>query len=488
VDRFDANQPAVVDKYLLYPAHTAGDQAVKDLAAQHNIVIPGNIGSGYVVYVNDYNNPSKILGYRNNDDWYDANGNNVTDVQHIIAATSNTGGIQPWLLDPSYVSSNPNHKSGEVIDLNDHGQGTKTTFKDYEPQTTFMPRIAFSFPISDEANFKAHYDVLTQRPSDLVQFHPQDYLYMTQGTVFGTMNFSDLKPEKTVDYEIQFEQRLTRSSAFGISFFYKEMRDMIQTTDVKFAYPVDYLSYGNFDFGTAKGFTLNYDLRRTGNIRVDANYTLQFANGTSNSDFGTGTNVNSLLSQFGYAGFVQPINLDFDERHRVVATIDYHYGTGKDYNGPVWFGTQFFSNAGAYLQARATSGRPYTRLVGYSHQSIVGIPNGSRKPWQFRLDAKADKSFDIKGKKASGEAKKPLFLNVYIAMTNLLDTRNVLDVYKVTGSPSDNGYLAYPANQNAITSQLDPAAYTDLYSAYYDYEPNNYSIPRRIRLGASITF
>jgi hypothetical protein len=263
---------------------------------------------------------------------------------------------------------------------------------------------------------------------------------------------------------------------------------MIQATDVKFAYPVDYFSYGNFDFGTAKGLTLNYDLRRTGNIRVDANYTLQFANGTSNSDFGTGTNVNSLLSQFGYANFVEPINLDFDERHRVVATIDYHYGSGKSYNGPIWFGKQFFSNAGAYLQARATSGRPYTRLTGYSHSTIVGVPNGSRKPWQFRLDAKADKSFEIKGKKASGEAKKSLFLNVYIAMTNLLDTRNVLSVYQITGSPSDNGYLTYPANQNAISSQIDPAAYTDLYSAYYGYEPNNYSIPRRIRLGASITF
>ena len=36
-------------------------------------------------------------------------------------------------------------------------------FEDYT-QRYFMPRIAFSFPISDEAQFFAHYDVLAQRP------------------------------------------------------------------------------------------------------------------------------------------------------------------------------------------------------------------------------------------------------------------------------------------------------------------------------------
>jgi hypothetical protein len=352
-----------------------------------------------------------------------------------------------------------------------------------------MPRIAFSFPISDEANFKAHYDVLTQRPSDNVRFHPQDYLFMSQGTVFGALNYSGLKPEKTVDYEIEFQQRITRSSAFSLSAFYKEMRDMIQVTNVRYAYPVDYFSYGNFDFGTAKGLTFTYDLRKTGNVRIDASYTLQFADGTSNSDFGTGTNINTLLSQFGYSGFVQPVNLDFDERHHIVASIDYHYGSGKDYNGPVWFGKQFFANAGAFIQARASSGRPYTRLVGYTHSTIVGIPNGSRKPWQFRIDAKADKSFEIKRKNNStGDNRKSLYVNVYVAVTNLLDTRNVLNVYQITGSPSDNGYLTYPGNQTAINGQLDPTSYRDLYYAYYGFEPGNYSLPRRISIGASINF
>ena len=50
--------------------------------------------------------------------------------------------------------------------------------KDYTPETVFMPRIAFSFPISDEAQFFAHYDVLTQRPPDGNRLEPVDYLFM----------------------------------------------------------------------------------------------------------------------------------------------------------------------------------------------------------------------------------------------------------------------------------------------------------------------
>ena len=40
------------------------------------------------------------------------------------------------------------------------------------------------------------------------------------------------------------------------------------------------LQASNRDFGTIKGLTIAYDLRRTGNIRMTANYTLQFAEGT----------------------------------------------------------------------------------------------------------------------------------------------------------------------------------------------------------------
>ena len=50
-----------------------------------------------------------------------------------------------------------------------------------------MPRIAFSFPISDEAQFFAHYDVLTQRPPTGNRLEPVDYLFMAD-RVGATLN------------------------------------------------------------------------------------------------------------------------------------------------------------------------------------------------------------------------------------------------------------------------------------------------------------
>jgi hypothetical protein len=125
VDRFDANQPVLKDPYSLYPIRTAAE--VTDLGAH-----PGNIGEDYYVYVNDLAQPSQIVGYRDGDVWYNAQGAEVADPGTIAKATT-TGLITPYL---------------ETTDLNNLTLGAES-FEDYTPQFTVMPRIAFSFPISD---------------------------------------------------------------------------------------------------------------------------------------------------------------------------------------------------------------------------------------------------------------------------------------------------------------------------------------------------
>ena len=49
------------------------------------------------------------------------------------------------------------------------------------------------------------------------------------------------------------------------------------------AYPRPYRAFGNLDFGTVKGFTVGYDMRRAGSVRLNANYTLQFADRTGST-------------------------------------------------------------------------------------------------------------------------------------------------------------------------------------------------------------
>jgi hypothetical protein len=78
-------------------------------------------------------------------------------------------------------------------------------------------------------------------------------------------------------------------------------------------------------------------------------------------------------------------------------------------------------------------------------------------------------------------------LNVYISFNNVLNTKNVINVYPATGNPDDDGYLAAPEWQREINEQLDPQSYRDLYSIFVD-RPFNYSNPRTIRLGLIFNF
>src|SRR5690606_17467869 len=107
-------------------------------------------------------------------------------------------------------------------------------------------------------------DVLTQRPSSNSSLQLIDYLLIQNTT--NRINNPDLKAEKTVDFELGFQQKIDNFSAIKIAAFYRDMRDMVQVTQVVGAYPETYLSYANKDFGTVKGMTFSYDLRRRGNV------------------------------------------------------------------------------------------------------------------------------------------------------------------------------------------------------------------------------
>ncbi len=482
VDRFDANQKVLKDKYLLYEAKTAGE--VTNLGP-----IPSNIGSDYVVYVDNKDAPSKIVGYRDGDNWYNSQGNSISDPSTLAGSNTVDGVINPYLVDPASAKK-------KLV--------TSKVFQDYKPQINFMPRIAFSFPISDVANFFAHYDILTQRPPDGNRLDPVSYLAMANGNLSGGfISNPDLKPERTTDYELGFAQVLTekKNSVITISAFYRELRNMVQVTSIQQAYPSTYNTFGNLDFGTVKGMSVAYDLRRMASgVQLTASYTLQFADGTGSS---TSDGVN--LAADGQPNLRTTHPLDFDQRHTILLNIDYRFGAGKDYKGPVWNrkkgetekSIKIFENVGANLVLRAGSGTPYSRQSNISQDGAFGINerhlltgnvNGSNKPWNFKIDLRIDKSIELKwGGKKEGQEKKQAGLNIYLQVLNLLNTKNIINVYRATGNPDDDGYLASVAGQQSLATRNDAQSFTDLYNVKIN-NPSNYSRPRVIRLGLQLNF
>ena len=467
VDVFDANQPVLKDPYLVYNAHTvaeAKEMLASDPTAYSWVNIPTAMGDDYTVYVNDVNNPTAINGYRIGTDWFNADGVQVENPKVIEGAT----GIQPWLLNP--------------------GQETPSAdaFEDYKAQVNVMPRIAFSFPISDEASFFAHYDILTKRPTSGYRFDPFDYQFMQNRSAI--IDNANLKPETTVDYELGFQQVLSKTSSLKISAFYREQRNNVQLINVFNAYPATYRTYGNRDFGTVKGMTVSYDMRRTGNIRMTAAYTLQFAEGTGSD----ATSASSLINA-GLPNLRNIFPYSFDQRHAFAITMDYRYGEGDDYNGPVIKNFNVFENTGLNIVTNIYSGSPYSAQtfitdegVGNLNAGLSGTLNGSRLPWSYRLDLQLDRTFNLEFGGEDGK-KKATFLNVYLRVTNMLNQFNVLNVYRATGNWDDDGYLAAQANQTSIQNQLDEQSFRDYYTMKIQ-NPFNISSPRTIRLGVKFDF
>ena len=142
--------------------------------------------------------------------------------------------------------------------------------------------------------------------------------------VNGTISNPNLKPERITNYELGFQQALNKdkTAAISISAYYKETRDLIQLVQYAGADPnQNYYSYDNLDFKTIKGFSLSFDMRQSNNVRINANYTLQYAEGTGL----TSTTMSELIKE-GYTTLKMLNPIADDRRHEFKANVDYRLG------------------------------------------------------------------------------------------------------------------------------------------------------------------
>ena len=490
VDRYSANTKVLIDPYSEY-----AEKYVGQVSGTANVINggshPSNVGGNYVVYVDDNNSTSpNIIGYRNGNNWYDAKGKFIEDPSVLKQAS---GGRTP----EPFLVKDKNGKTPNIIDTNFN---PNSSFTDYTPQVTVQPRLSFNFPISDVADFYAHYDIYAQRPTSNNNATAEDYYFLQQNANL-IINNANLKPQKIFDYEVGFQQKLNDHAALTISAFYKERKDMITVVPYLFAFPTTYYTYGNRDFSTTKGTTILYDMRATNHLRMSISYTLSFAEGTGSTPNSTNGNAgsngqisqNGLLQSFIQAGLpnLRYVSaLDYDSRHVLSANIDYRYFDGE---GPIVGGRHIFQRAGIDLIPKARSGEPYTRFKDAQGNTVVGGVNGSRLPWHYGADLRIDKDFALNFGKRNKDVpqgvkpKRPLFLKAILQVNNLLNTRDVLGVYNYTGKADDNGYLTSSFGKQAVPQQINPQSYTDIYRIYNN-DPGHYNYARTISIAVEFNF
>lgn len=360
-----------------------------------------------------------------------------------------------------------------------------------------LPRVSLSFPVTANTVFYAMYGLYVQMPS-LNQLYvgntnlSRTVSINTRGNAFLTPVGLLMQPERTTQYEVGFRQSLTDNLAFSLTGFHKDLKDQLAVRP--FISPNGtrvFYAYLNEDFGTVKGVEMTLELRRTNRFSARVNYTLSDAQGTgSHARSGHGAVEQNIGRP---SNFISA--LDFNQTHRGSVLLDYRFQ--KDEGGPVLSGlgvnALFSFNSGHnYTKVKANFAGQFspwnvgTITITDPRSSFPTEPvNSSKTPWVFNIDLGVSKLVALGG----------VDLEIYLNILNLLDTKQVLNVYPQTGSPDDDGWLTYPPNQGTFVTE-DPlyqafykAINLDNRWAYTTATGNDmFGSPRQIRLGAKLEF
>ena len=328
----------------------------------------------------------------------------------------------------------------------------------------FSPRLGISFPVSDRTVFHMQYGKFVQLPE-------LSRLYRGPWNValnLGGQNFIpdpqafDLDVEETIQYEVGFGHQLTDNAAFDLSLFYRDESGKLQYRDVTVnplvTNAASYQRYVNGDFGTTKGFEFSLRIRRTERLSANINYTFSDA-------LGTGSVPNSATSSVQLftpnPTVISP--LTFNQKH--VGTINLDYRMGRNEGGTL------LKETGINALFNFSSGHAFTKVFGDIGQRGIdegGILadddprtrrplepiNSSTTPATFTLDMRLDKTIRFGN----------INTNWYIYVQNLLNRKNILNVYGRTGSAEDDGYLTDPLLSQA-TLDVEGPQYEELYRA-----------------------
>ncbi len=305
-------------------------------------------------------------------------------------------------------------------------------------KTAVAPRLGFSFPLTASASVYFSYGHFYQLPGLNLLYSNSDYSLLDQlqagGISYGVMGNPDLKPELTIQYEFGYKQAISDFLGVQLSFFYKDIRDLLGVEFVSTYAAAEYARFTNVDFGSVYGFTLSLFQRNIGNFNTSLDYTFQFAQGNSSDPRET---ANRAAAQQDPRP--RDIAFNWDQRHTLNLSAIYSVPDNFSFGAIFRFG----------------SGQPYTPEIGSGFNAALET-NSGRKNGYFLLDLRAEKNFQLN------------FLNfsLFARVINALNTDFVNGfVFNSTGSPD---YTLTPNANRAVLS-----------------DPSRFYEPRRIEFGIS---
>ena len=337
-----------------------------------------------------------------------------------------------------------NEYSGEPDDIintvNVRGETWKDNYQAAAPVENISPRIGISYPISDRGVIHFSYGHFSQIPT-FRHLYDNSEFEVWPGGLTSTMGNGELKPQRTVIYELGLQQQVSNNIGIDVTGFYKDMRHLLGM-EILTTYTQDiYARFINRDYGNIRGVTLALKKRRSGYLWAAVDYTYQVAEGNASDPLQV-----FYDAQSNRESEIQVVPLTWDQTHTLNLNIALS-SPGK------W---------GFSLIGRLGSGLPYTPKI---ENVGASFENSERKPSQYTFDLKAHRDFKFMGGKYS----------VFIKAYNIFDRRNEILIYADTGRA---GYTIEPRGSVRGVNTLRE----------FLTRPDFYSEPRRVIVGISLGF
>ena len=354
------------------------------------------------------------------------------------------------------------------------------------PSRNVSPRLGVALPVSDKTVFHVQYSRLLQ----MARLRDVNVgIYAWEGMIRGGFSTYpiglDLRPTSTTQYEIGFIQQIADFASFDITAYYKDIKDQI-VMDIFQTAPgsasANYPVFVNGDYATTKGVEFTFTMRRKSRMQASASISFQDAEGSGSYPNSNWAIITGATNRGFRPQYIAPLAYE----NAVRGNMNFDYRFGKDDGGSI------LEQLGASLLFTFHSGHPYTRTASPATGRLAVEPlNSSTTPWVFQLDMRVDKTLRMLGR---------LDLVLYLYVLNVLDTKNIENVFPLTGSPSDDGYISDPSSGGKLVAAYGPS-YAALYNARLAYEnpgyfspvyfltnPTFYDPPRQIRFGLRLEY
>jgi hypothetical protein len=321
-------------------------------------------------------------------------------------------------------------------------------FTKAKAKTQLSPRLGVSFPITDEGIIRFSYGHFFQIPNFENLYTNPDFIVRPGQSLSSICGNPDLGVQKTVMYEIGLQQVLFNSLTVNLSFYSRDIRNLLGMEIINTYEGFKYARFINRDYGNVRGFIITVEKRMTDLFSAKIDYTYQVAEGNASDPYAV---YNNNQTKPPVEESKKVIALDWDQRHTLNMSLN--LGRPNDWNVGLLF--------------QYGSGLPYTEDVKVSQG--VRFENGGVKPATYSLDLRADKTFDFD----------KIHLNVFLLVYNILDIKNEYGVYETTGR----------ANADLNTKYYTDADIVGLNTIQqYINNPSMYSRPRDIRIGFGMSF